>query len=81
VPLAGPFSGRVIPPSPPIQALGHHIEKLQELIRTPLKPAPAWIHRWQLKAEHVLHLAHQAKDEQNLVLLRNLDGEAKRPCP
>ena len=64
-----------------MQALGHHIEKLQELIHTPLKPAPAWIHRWQLKAEHVLHLAHQAKDEQNLVLLRNLDGEAKRPCP
>lgn len=58
--------------------IGRSIVRLQELIATPMKPAPVWARKWQTEAEHVLHLSHDAKEIGDLNKLRKLDIEAER---
>ena len=58
--------------------IGLNVERMQELINTPMGPPPSWARRWQIEAEHVLHLAHNAKNDNDLDTLTMLDGEAKR---
>ena len=57
--------------------IGENIVSLQELIATPMNPPPAWARKWQTEAEHLLHLAHNAKDSEDHDELRKLDAEAK----
>jgi hypothetical protein len=61
-----------------METIGQNIVRLQELIHTPVIPPPAWIAKWQTEAEHVLFLAHNAKDENDIEQLRMLDAEAER---
>jgi hypothetical protein len=61
-----------------METVGEDIVRMQELIHTPVHPAPAWIRDWQIQAEHILHLAQIAKDEGDMNRLRELDAEAKR---
>ena len=56
--------------------IGINIEKLQKLMNTPMVPPPNWAKRWQTEAEHLLFMAHSAKDESNLEELQKLDDEA-----
>ena len=58
--------------------IGENIVRLQVLIGTPMDPAPAWARKWQIEAEHVLHLSHDAKNIGDLDRLRMLDNEAER---
>lgn len=59
-----------------MEVIGENIEKLQTLINTPMIPPPNWIRKWQTEAEHVLFLAHLAKDRNDLNQLKVLDLEA-----
>lgn len=59
-----------------MEVIGKNIEKLQTLINTPMIPPPNWIRKWQTEAEHVLFLAHLAKDHNDLNQLKVLDLEA-----
>lgn len=59
-----------------MEVIGENIEKLQTLINTPMIPPPNWIRKWQTEAEHVLFLAHLAKDRNDLNQLKVLDFEA-----
>ena len=61
-----------------METIGKNVEHLQALINAPLNPPPNWIRRWQTEAEHVLHLAHEAKDANDLERLREIDAEAVR---
>ncbi|MBH57703.1 MAG: hypothetical protein CMJ82_11015 [Planctomycetaceae bacterium] len=61
-----------------MEHIGKNVERLQELIQTPVKPPPSWIQSWQAEAEHVLHLANKAKDTNDLEELKRLDTEAER---
>ena len=45
-------------------------------MNTPMVPPPNWAKRWQTEAEHLLFMAHSAKDESNLEELQKLDDEA-----
>ena len=58
--------------------IGENVEALQQLINTPLVPPPAWARGWQTEAEHILHLAHEAKSANDLDKLKALDVEAAR---
>jgi len=62
----------------PMETIGESIEEMQDLMKKIIQPVPDWIPKWQVEAEHVLHLAHVAKDQAGLDKLRMLDGEAKR---
>lgn len=59
-----------------METIGKNIEKLQTLINTPMIPPPNWIRKWQTEAEHVLFLAHLAKDDNDFNQLKVLDLEA-----
>ncbi len=61
-----------------MEHIGKNVERLQELIQTPVKPPPSWIQSWQAEAEHVLHLANKSKDTNDLEELKRLDTEAER---
>lgn len=61
-----------------MEKVGINIEKLQELINTPMNPPPIWARNWQTEAEHILFLAHKAKDKSDIDELRDLDQEAAR---
>jgi hypothetical protein len=50
----------------------------QQLINTPLSPPPTWIRKWQTEAEHILAMAHFAKDKHDIEKLRVLNEEAKK---
>lgn len=59
-----------------MEPVGLNIVKMEEMIQTPLVPPPAWIRRWQLEAEHLLFLAHMARDAADIPKLRELDAAA-----
>jgi hypothetical protein len=61
-----------------MERIGESIVEMQEMIKTIVDPTPDWIPGWQIEAEHVLHLAHVARDKTDYEQLRMLDGEAKR---
>lgn len=61
-----------------MERIGESIVEMQEMINTIVDPTPDWIPGWQIEAEHVLHLAHAARDKMDYDQLRMLDGEAKR---
>ena len=61
-----------------MDSIGTHIVELQELVRTIIDPCPAWLPSWQTEAEHVLFLAHDAKNAEDYEKLKMLDEEAKR---
>ena len=61
-----------------MDAIGNHVVELQDLIRTVIDPCPAWLPSWQLEAEHVLFLAHGAKNAEDYEKLKMLDEEAKK---
>ena len=61
-----------------MEIIGKNIERLQELTQTLLDPPPSWIRSWQTEAEHLLFLAHNAKDVNDLEELKKLDKEADR---
>ena len=61
-----------------MEKIGLNIEQLQKMIRTPLSPPPSWIRNWQLEAEHLLHLAHMAKDAGDMEQLREIDMESQK---
>ncbi len=61
-----------------METIGEHIVEMQKMINTRLNPPPAWIRRWQTEAEHVLAMAHFAKDEHDIEKLRMLNGEAEK---
>jgi len=61
-----------------MDSIGTHIVEMQELVRTIIDPCPAWLPSWQTEAEHVLFLAHQAKNAEDYEKLKMLDEEAKR---
>ena len=61
-----------------METIGEHIVEMQKLINTPLSPPPSWIRKWQTEAEHVLAMAHFAKDEHDIEKLRMFDEEAKK---
>ncbi|MEN8714177.1 MAG: hypothetical protein ABF384_04665 [Verrucomicrobiales bacterium] len=61
-----------------MEKVGINIEKMQEMINTPLVPPPDWIRKWQTEAEHLLYLAHTAKEAGDLERLKEVDGEAER---
>ena len=61
-----------------MERIGDNIVEMQEMIKTIVNPAPDWLPGWQIEAEHVLHLAHEARDEMDYDQLRMLDAEAKR---
>lgn len=61
-----------------MDTIGEKIVETQEVIHTILNPPPAWIRGWQTEAEHVLAMAHSAKDDQDLDKLRMLDEEARK---
>ena len=56
--------------------IGINIEKLEKLMNTPMDPPPSWAQHWQTQAEHLLFMAHSAKDESDLEELQNVDNEA-----
>ena len=58
--------------------VGENIVRLQQLLNTPMSPPPRWARKWQIEAEHLLHLAHNARDANDLDALRDLDAEADR---
>ena len=58
--------------------IGYNIEKLETLIKTPIDPPPNWINKWQTEAEHLLFLAHRAKDGGDLKKLTEIDKEAQK---
>jgi hypothetical protein len=62
----------------PMESVGKHIVEMEELINTPLSPPPSWIRKWQTEAEHILAMAHFAKDKHDIEKLRVLDEEAKK---
>ena len=59
-----------------METVGNNIEKMQELINTPLTPPADWVPNWQVEAEHLLHLAHEAKDNGDIERLKEIDAEA-----
>ena len=59
-----------------METIGINIVEMQH--NTLLIPVPSWIRQWQLDAEHVLAMAHYARDEQDFEKLRMLDEEAKK---
>ena len=59
-----------------IMNIGGSIEELETLINTPMVPPPNWARRWQTEAEHILAMAHFAKDKSVLEKLKMLDGKA-----
>jgi hypothetical protein len=61
-----------------MQKIGLNIERIQEMINTPMIPPPQWARSWQTEAEHVLHLAHNAKNDGDMEQLLKLDTEALR---
>ena len=61
-----------------MELLGENIVQMEKLINTPMIPVPEWAREWQTEAEHVLFLAHNAKDQNDLEQLQMLDNEAKR---
>lgn len=61
-----------------MEKVGINIEKMQELINTPMIPPPVWASEWQTEAEHILFLANNAKDKGDIDELRELDHEAAR---
>jgi hypothetical protein len=61
-----------------METVGDHIVEMQKLINTPLSPSPSWIRKWQTEAEHILAMAHFAKDDHDIEKLRMLDEEAKK---
>ena len=61
-----------------METVGEHIVRMQTLINTPMIPCPEWGPDWQTNAEHVLYLAHKAKDSNDIDKLIMLDEEALR---
>lgn len=61
-----------------MEMIGENIVAMQEMINTIVDPAPGWIRKWQMEAEHVLFLAGSARAAEDHVRLRMLDEEAKR---
>ena len=61
-----------------METIGENIDEMQKLTNTPLSPPASWIREWQTEAEHVLAMAHFAKDEHDIDKLRMLDEEAKK---
>lgn len=59
-----------------IMNIGSSVEEIETLINTPMVPPPNWARRWQTEAEHILAMAHFAKDKSDLEELKMLDGEA-----
>ncbi len=58
--------------------IGKNIERMEVLINRVVDPPPSWLRKWHGEAETTLHLAHEAKDSNNLEELRRLDTEAER---
>lgn len=61
-----------------METIGENIIEMQEMINTILDPAPSWVRKWQMEAEHVLFLAGSAREAEDYDRLRMLDEEAKR---
>ena len=61
-----------------METVGEHIVEMQAMIKKIMDPPPDWLPEWQVEAEHVLHLAHVARDKRDYDQLRMLDAEAKR---
>ena len=61
-----------------METIGENIVEMQKMIHTILNPPPAWLRGWQTEAEHVLAMAHVAKDDQDMDKLRTLDEEARK---
>lgn len=61
-----------------METIGENIVEMQDLMKKIIQPVPDWIPKWQAEAEHVLFLAHAAKDQADFDKLRMLDDEAKR---
>lgn len=61
-----------------METIGENIVEMREMIHTILNPPPAWIRGWQTEAEHVLAMAHSAKDDHDMDKLRMLNEEARR---
>jgi hypothetical protein len=61
-----------------MERIGESIVEMQEMLQAVIHPAPDWLPKWQSEAEHVLHLAHEARDRGEHDRLRMLDAEAKR---
>ena len=61
-----------------METIGENIVEMQDLMKKIIQPVPDWIPKWQVEAEHILHLAHVAKDQADFGKLRMLDDEAKR---
>lgn len=61
-----------------METIGEHIVEMQAILKKIMDPPPEWFSRWALEAEHVLHLAHEARDTKAYDKLRMLDEEAKR---
>ena len=61
-----------------MESIGEHIVEMQDMIKKIVDPAPEWIPAWQNEAEHILFLAHMAKDKQDYGRLQMLDEEAKK---
>ena len=59
-----------------MEFIGKNIEALERLINTPIMNPPKWVRNWQINAEHILALAHMAKDTHDLEQLKMLDEEA-----
>lgn len=57
---------------------GEHIVEMQAMINKIMDPLAEWLPEWHVEAEHVLHLAHVARDKKDYDQLRMLDSEAKR---
>lgn len=58
--------------------IGADIVALQQLALTVMDPPPVWARKWQTEAEHVLFLAHMARDAGDVDQLSRLDAEARR---
>lgn len=61
-----------------MESIGHNIVEMQAILKKIMDPPPEWFPQWKLEAEHVLHLAHEARDAKDYDKLRMLDAEAKR---
>ena len=57
--------------------VGSRIEELQRKMSEPVHPAPDWLPDWQIRAEHVVAMAHFAKDRMDIDQLRKLDVGAE----
>lgn len=60
------------------EIIGLNIVRLPEFIKSPSDPPPHRNKRWQLEGEHIIALAHFAKEKEDFEELESLDKEAKK---